>query len=180
MYINFRQWDSELNTSLNARQKEAVVAITTPLEHMLPPVLLVGPYGTGKTFTMAKATLHVLKQPGTRVLICTHSNRYGSKFLLDDVCEHFGYPHYADLWKNVYGWCLNLVIINRFGVHWCSYITSAGILPIDRSVVNLLEPTWDLNLLSWNWETHSVSKHTSSPVMDKIVSLFLVSKFSFT
>ncbi|KAH3871298.1 hypothetical protein DPMN_034495 [Dreissena polymorpha] len=45
--------------------------------HMaLPPLLIVGPFGTGKTHTLAQCAKHVLLEPHTRILICTHSNRY--------------------------------------------------------------------------------------------------------
>lgn len=61
-----RQWDEQLDPRLNAKQKEAILAITTPLSINLPPVLIIGPYGTGKTFTLAQAVKHILKQPETR------------------------------------------------------------------------------------------------------------------
>ena len=48
----------------------------------LPPLLIVGPFGTGKTFTMAQAAKQVLKEEGTRILICTHSNRSGTFLLI--------------------------------------------------------------------------------------------------
>ena len=62
---------------LNAKQREAVIAITTQRDVKLPPVLIVGPYGTGKTFTLAQTAKQILKQEKTRILICAHSNRYG-------------------------------------------------------------------------------------------------------
>ncbi|XP_069056002.1 probable helicase with zinc finger domain isoform X2 [Pleurodeles waltl] len=78
-----RQWDELLDPRLNAKQKEAVLAITTPLSIMLPPVLIIGPYGTGKTFTLAQAVKHILKQQDTRVLICTHSNSAADLYIKD-------------------------------------------------------------------------------------------------
>ncbi|KAI2666610.1 putative helicase with zinc finger domain [Labeo rohita] len=59
-----RQWDEQLDPRLNAKQKEAILAITTPLSINLPPVLIIGPYGTGKTFTLAQAgsDLYTFKQ----------------------------------------------------------------------------------------------------------------------
>lgn len=62
----YRQWDEQLDPRLNAKQKEAVLAITTPLSIQLPPVLIIGPYGTGKTFTLAQAVKHILQQQDTR------------------------------------------------------------------------------------------------------------------
>lgn len=64
--IFYRQWDEQLDPRLNAKQKEAVLAITTPLSIQLPPVLIIGPYGTGKTFTLAQAVKHILQQQETR------------------------------------------------------------------------------------------------------------------
>ncbi|KAM9296423.1 putative helicase with zinc finger domain [Gastrophryne carolinensis] len=78
-----RQWDELLDPRLNAKQKEAILAITTPLSIQLPPVLIIGPYGTGKTFTLAQAVKHILKQQETRVLICTHSNSAADLYIKD-------------------------------------------------------------------------------------------------
>ncbi|XP_043941030.1 probable helicase with zinc finger domain [Protopterus annectens] len=78
-----RQWDEQLDPRLNAKQKEAVIAITTPLSIQLPPVLIIGPYGTGKTFTLAQAVKHILQQQDTRVLICTHSNSAADLYIKD-------------------------------------------------------------------------------------------------
>ena len=60
---------------LNEKQKDAVRLILAKSDVKLPPLLIVGPFGTGKTFTMAQAAKQVLKEEGTRILICTHSNR---------------------------------------------------------------------------------------------------------
>ena len=76
-----KQWAVEETTStasrapLNPKQKEAILAITAPLTLRLPPVLIIGPYGTGKTFTMGQAIKILLKQTdANKVLVCTHSN----------------------------------------------------------------------------------------------------------
>ena len=74
--LHFRQWDEKHDVRLNAKQREAIVAITSELRFKIPVVLLVGPYGTGKTLTLAQAAKHILTQQDTRVLICTHSNRW--------------------------------------------------------------------------------------------------------
>uniref|UniRef100_A0A5F8GV91 RNA helicase n=1 Tax=Monodelphis domestica TaxID=13616 RepID=A0A5F8GV91_MONDO len=60
----------------NPKQKQAISFITgiaSPLSRV-PPLLIYGPFGTGKTYTLAMATLEVMKQPNTKVLICTHTN----------------------------------------------------------------------------------------------------------
>ncbi|TRY58413.1 hypothetical protein DNTS_005206 [Danionella cerebrum] len=90
-----RQWDEQLDPRLNAKQKEAILAITTPLSINLPPVLIIGPYGTGKTFTLAQAVKHILKQPETRVLVCTHSNSAADLYIKDYLHPYVeaGNPH---------------------------------------------------------------------------------------
>lgn len=60
---------------LNSQQKQAVLLGTADHSAAVPPVLLMGPFGTGKTFTLAQTALEILHQPDTRILICTHSNR---------------------------------------------------------------------------------------------------------
>ncbi|XP_072734950.1 3'-5' exoribonuclease HELZ2 isoform X1 [Ciconia boyciana] len=60
----------------NSKQKLAISFITglATSSRQVPPLLIYGPFGTGKTFTLAMATMEILKQPNTRVLICTHTN----------------------------------------------------------------------------------------------------------
>ena len=56
------QWCADLDTNLNPKQREAIIAITTPLNIQLPPILIHGPYGTGKTYTLGKAIEQLLKK----------------------------------------------------------------------------------------------------------------------
>ncbi|RMB95770.1 hypothetical protein DUI87_27883 [Hirundo rustica rustica] len=60
----------------NSKQKQAISFITgqPTTSRQVPPLLIYGPFGTGKTFTLAMATLEILRQPNARVLICTHTN----------------------------------------------------------------------------------------------------------
>ncbi|XP_013927115.1 PREDICTED: helicase with zinc finger domain 2-like, partial [Thamnophis sirtalis] len=60
----------------NAKQKQAFSFITGQVTGFCrtPPLLIYGPFGTGKTFTLAKTTLEIIKKSKTRVLICTHTN----------------------------------------------------------------------------------------------------------
>uniref|UniRef100_A0A8D8U4A8 Probable helicase with zinc finger domain n=1 Tax=Cacopsylla melanoneura TaxID=428564 RepID=A0A8D8U4A8_9HEMI len=74
---------SALASKLNSKQKEAVAAITAPTDTPLPPVLIIGPFGTGKTYTLANAIKEVLKQPDTRILVCTHSNSAADLYIKD-------------------------------------------------------------------------------------------------
>ncbi|CAD7005795.1 unnamed protein product [Ceratitis capitata] len=69
-----KQWSDACEPKLNAKQREAVNAITTTLSIKLPPILLIGPFGTGKTYTLAQAIKQLLTQPEAKILICTHSN----------------------------------------------------------------------------------------------------------
>ncbi|XP_005175912.1 probable helicase with zinc finger domain isoform X1 [Musca domestica] len=69
-----KQWSESCEPKLNAKQREAVNAITTTLSIKLPPILLIGPFGTGKTYTLAQAIKQLLTQPEAKILICTHSN----------------------------------------------------------------------------------------------------------
>lgn len=78
-----KHWDDSLDHMLNSKQKEAVLAITTPTTVPLPPILLIGPFGTGKTFTLASSIKQVLLQPETRILICTHSNSAADLYIKD-------------------------------------------------------------------------------------------------
>ena len=68
------QWCSDLDPNLNPKQREAIIAITAPLSIQLPPILIHGPYGTGKTYTLGKAIEQLLKKEGNKVLVCTRSN----------------------------------------------------------------------------------------------------------
>ncbi|KAM7296200.1 putative helicase with zinc finger domain [Ixodes scapularis] len=73
-------WDPRLNS----QQRRAVACVVAPRTTPgVPPVIVVGPFGTGKTFTLAQAMLQVLRQEGTRVLVCTHSNSAADLYVLD-------------------------------------------------------------------------------------------------
>ncbi|RZC35695.1 helicase with zinc finger domain, partial [Asbolus verrucosus] len=83
-----RQWSSSLDSRLNLKQKEAVVAITTPIYVKIPPILVIGPFGTGKTFTLAQAIKELIKDESNRILLCTHSNSAADLYIRD----------YLDVW----------------------------------------------------------------------------------
>ncbi|XP_008942288.1 PREDICTED: helicase with zinc finger domain 2, partial [Merops nubicus] len=71
----------------NSKQKLAISFITgqTTSTRQVPPLLIYGPFGTGKTFTLAMATMEILRQRNTRVLICTHTNSAADIY----IREHF-------------------------------------------------------------------------------------------
>lgn len=63
-----------LDSPLNQEQKQAVTAITLSTKTSSPPVLLLGPFGTGKTFTIAHMLRMLVQNTNNRILLCTHSN----------------------------------------------------------------------------------------------------------
>lgn len=66
-----------LHQGLNAKQQTAIAFITgnaTQPENVAP-LLIYGPFGTGKTFTLATAARTLSQHPDNKVLICTYTNR---------------------------------------------------------------------------------------------------------
>lgn len=62
--------------ALNVKQKEAFgFAVGSSATTSVAPLLIYGPFGTGKTFTLATAARELSKDPGNKVLICTWTNR---------------------------------------------------------------------------------------------------------
>ncbi|MBN3321629.1 HELZ2 Helicase, partial [Atractosteus spatula] len=72
-------------SKLNAKQSAAMAYIIgdTDGEKPVAPLLIYGPFGTGKTFTLATAAKEVVRQPGTKVLICTHTNSSADLYVKD-------------------------------------------------------------------------------------------------
>lgn len=62
---------------LNEKQQAAMGFILGKSDgkHSVAPLLIYGPFGTGKTFTLATAAVKLMKEEHNRVLICTHTNR---------------------------------------------------------------------------------------------------------
>ncbi|CAK9815583.1 Probable helicase with zinc finger domain [Anthophora quadrimaculata] len=72
--INMNTFNMEYSL-LNLEQKKALAMITAPMEIPMPPILLLGPFGTGKTFTIAQALRILLtRSMEYKILLCTHSN----------------------------------------------------------------------------------------------------------
>lgn len=64
-----------LELLLNTHQKKAIAVMTTSSDITIPPVLLLGPFGTGKTNTIAEALRNLLTNSSKhKILLCTHSN----------------------------------------------------------------------------------------------------------
>uniref|UniRef100_A0A672Y8S5 Helicase with zinc finger domain 2-like n=1 Tax=Sphaeramia orbicularis TaxID=375764 RepID=A0A672Y8S5_9TELE len=72
---------------LNAKQQSAVDFITgDPIKQALvAPLLIYGPFGTGKTFTLATAARELCRKPDNKILICTYTNSSADLY----VREHF-------------------------------------------------------------------------------------------
>ncbi|XP_052786871.1 probable helicase with zinc finger domain isoform X2 [Mya arenaria] len=69
---------------LNPNQMTAVVKSSCTLKSATPPFLIVGPYGTGKTYTIAQAVKYIIKQSSkSRVLISTCSNSEADAYIKD-------------------------------------------------------------------------------------------------
>lgn len=75
-YLWNNRWDKMVQTHiLNERQKKAVAVIMAPKEEILPPILLLGPFGTGKTSTIAQALrIMLLDNMDSKIILCTQSN----------------------------------------------------------------------------------------------------------
>ncbi|XP_053430248.1 helicase with zinc finger domain 2 isoform X2 [Nycticebus coucang] len=82
----------------NCKQKLAMALIAGrgPVDgRPVPPLLIYGPFGTGKTYTLAMASLEVIRQPYTKVLICTHTNS-AADIYIRDYFHHFVSSGYAE------------------------------------------------------------------------------------
>ncbi|VFV33291.1 low quality protein: peroxisomal [Lynx pardinus] len=80
----------------NQKQKSAVafIAGSSPSgERPVAPLLLYGPFGTGKTYTLAAASLEVIRQPHTKVLICTHTNSAADIYIEEHFHGHVSSGH---------------------------------------------------------------------------------------
>jgi len=68
--------DISSSSVLNADQMAAVKHIAAERTGYTAPFVLYGPFGTGKTETVAQATMVLLKEkPDSKILICSQSNR---------------------------------------------------------------------------------------------------------
>ena len=62
--------------ALNQDQLQAVRHIVADRMGYTPPFIMFGPFGTGKTETLAQAVMVLLREkPDARILICARSNR---------------------------------------------------------------------------------------------------------
>ncbi|KAJ8413545.1 hypothetical protein AAFF_G00080520 [Aldrovandia affinis] len=119
-----------MDARLSERQREALGVITAPLSLQLPPVLLCGPPGTGKTFTLVQATGALLREDGTRVLLCSHSE-VAADSLATDLHALIGHSLSQ-------GWLLRLQGCSRLVKTATASVQRCGV--IGHSVVEFLPP----------------------------------------
>lgn len=62
-----------LHQNLNEEQREIINKIAAPAIDS-PPLVVFGPFGTGKTFTLSQAIRRISVDQNSRILLCTHSN----------------------------------------------------------------------------------------------------------
>ena len=62
-----------LHSNLNEDQREIINKIAAPAIDS-PPLVVFGPFGTGKTFTLNQAIRRISVDQNSRLLLCTHSN----------------------------------------------------------------------------------------------------------
>ena len=62
-----------LDPKLNANQREVIKRILAP-GGTSSPVVVFGPFGTGKTFTLNQAIRQLVTKKHNRILLCTHTN----------------------------------------------------------------------------------------------------------
>ncbi|XP_069544395.1 3'-5' exoribonuclease HELZ2, partial [Brachyistius frenatus] len=74
-----------LYEKLNTKQQSAVHFITgrSGAQQFVAPLLIYGPFGTGKTLTLATAARELIRQPHNKVLICTHTNSSADLYVRD-------------------------------------------------------------------------------------------------
>ena len=69
-----RAWNwMPLDPKLNTNQREVLKRILAPGDTS-SPVVVFGPFGTGKTFTLNQAIRHLVTKKHNRILLCTHTN----------------------------------------------------------------------------------------------------------
>ncbi|XP_041945272.1 helicase with zinc finger domain 2 isoform X1 [Alosa sapidissima] len=75
---------------LNEKQHAAMSFILGDPDdrNSVAPLLIYGPFGTGKTYTLAEATVELMKEEHNRVLICTHTNSSADLYVKDHFHKH--------------------------------------------------------------------------------------------
>ena len=79
-----------LHREVNSNQRKVISAIVH--SNSCYPLVVFGPFGTGKTFTLNQSVRQLVTDSTNRILVCTHSNRAADKHveLLDDYLSNNG------------------------------------------------------------------------------------------
>lgn len=77
LFLGFKEgrpWNwLPLDSRLNTNQREVIKRILVP-GNTSSPLVVFGPFGTGKTFTLNQAIRHLVTKNHNRILLCTHTN----------------------------------------------------------------------------------------------------------
>ncbi|XP_051562534.1 helicase with zinc finger domain 2-like [Myxocyprinus asiaticus] len=81
---------------LNEKQQAAMNFVLGVTENIssVPPLLIYGPFGTGKTRTLAKMAQALVKQPQNKILICTHTNSSADLYVKNHFHEYVTSGHH--------------------------------------------------------------------------------------
>ena len=71
----------DYNSALDSEQQKALRAILHEYPPSSPPILITGPFGTGKTRIMAMAAHVLFKKSVTRILVCTQQRESADNFM---------------------------------------------------------------------------------------------------
>lgn len=89
--VHLSNWQ-RLEPKLNDSQRKVIKCILAP-EDVSSPLVVFGPFGTGKTFTLNQAIRELVTRESNRVLLCTHTNSAADihvKLLHEYLTEHNG------------------------------------------------------------------------------------------
>lgn len=89
--VHLFNWQ-RLEPKLNDSQRKVIKRILAP-EDVSSPLVVFGPFGTGKTFTLNQAIRELVTRESNRVLLCTHTNSAADihvKLLHEYLTEHNG------------------------------------------------------------------------------------------
>ncbi|TRY98909.1 hypothetical protein DNTS_032004 [Danionella cerebrum] len=78
---------------LNVKQQAAMNFVLGASDKSMPPLLIYGPFGTGKTQTLAKMAQALVKKPQNKILICTHTNSSADLYVKDHFHKYVTNGH---------------------------------------------------------------------------------------
>ncbi|XP_071820469.1 3'-5' exoribonuclease HELZ2-like isoform X2 [Apostichopus japonicus] len=89
---------------MNPRQADAskyIVGAGKSLPFVPGPTLIIGPFGTGKTLTLALTIIKLLDQsPNNKILVCTHSNSAADWLITEYLHPHLTRKKGEESWYN--------------------------------------------------------------------------------